>query len=295
MSETRVIKSFKPRVARQTSKASVLEPRARPFVKWVGGKGQLLPQLMRKMPSTYGKYFEPFAGGGALFFALKPKRGHLFDINEELINTYVVIRDRVQELLKELKKHRYDEEYFYEVRSWDREKSFSRLSPAKRAARFIYLNKTCFNGLYRVNSKGSFNVPFGDYKNPTIVDPGNLHRCAQALKGAVIEVESYLCVESRAKKGDFVYFDPPYAPLSATSNFTTYTAGGFDGSDQQRLRDLVVRLSKRGVFVMLSNSSAPLILEFYKNFTIELVDANRSINSRGQARGPVKEVLVTNF
>lgn len=295
MSEVRSNKSVRTRVPKQAAKAQPFDPRAKPFVKWVGGKGQLLPQLMRKLPTKYGRYFEPFIGGGALFFALAPKRAHLFDINEELINTYVVIRDRVEELIKELKKHKYDEEYFYEVRSWDRERSFAKLSPAKRAARFIYLNKTCFNGLYRVNSKGYFNVPFGDYKNPTILDQENLRRCSQALKGAAIEVASYLSVESRVRKGDFVYFDPPYAPLSATSNFTTYTAVGFEGSDQQQLRDLVVRLSKKGVFVMLSNSSAPLILDLYANFAIELVDANRSINSRGQARGPVKEVLVTNF
>lgn len=274
---------------------SASEERARPFVKWVGGKGQLVARLQNKMPDKYSRYFEPFLGGGALFFRLMPRKAFLSDINDELINTYEVVRDDVEGLIRELRKHRHDEEYFYQVRNWDRLEDYLEISPARRASRFIFLNKTCFNGLHRVNSKGFFNVPFGDYSNPSILDAANLRRCSAVLKGSIIRKASYLSVEASAKSGDFVYFDPPYAPLSATSSFTSYTSSGFSSADQEQLRDLCVRLDRKGVFFMLSNSSAPLILDLYNSFNLSLVDAKRSINSKGNGRGAVKEVIVTNY
>jgi DNA adenine methylase len=224
-----------------------------------------------------------------------PRKAFLSDINDELINTYEVVRDNVEGLIRELRKHRHDEEYFYQVRNWDRLEDYLELSPARRASRFIFLNKTCFNGLHRVNSKGFFNVPFGDYANPSILDAANLRRCSAVLKGSIIRKASYLSVEASAKSGDFVYFDPPYAPLSATSSFTSYTSSGFSSADQEQLRDLCVRLDRKGVFFMLSNSSAPLILDLYNSFNLSLVDAKRSINSKGNGRGAVKEVIVTNY
>lgn len=267
----------------------------RPFIKWVGGKGQLLHHLIKRAPPTYGRYFEPFLGGGALFFGLRPEDAFLSDTNGELINTYRVVRDSVEALIAELARHRYDEAHYYAVREWDRAADYSTRSPVTRAGRFIFLNKTGFNGLHRVNSKGQFNVPFGDYKNPTIVDAANLRRCSAALAGVEIDVAGYLAVEAKAKGGDFVYLDPPYAPLTATSNFTSYTAGGFDRADQERLRDLCLRLDKKGVHLMVSNSSAPLILDLYAQFRVELVDARRFVNARAAGRGAVKEVIVTNF
>jgi len=219
----------------------------------------------------------------------------LSDINDELINTYKVVRDDVEGLIRELSKHRHDEDYFYQVRNWDRLDDYRELPSAQRASRFIFLNKTCFNGLHRVNSKGFFNVPFGDYVNPPILDAANLRRCSVALKGSTIRKASYLSVERSAKIGDFVYLDPPYAPLSATSSFTSYTSAGFSSADQAQLRDFCVRLDRKGVFFMLSNSSAPLILDLYKSFNLSLIDARRSINSKGNGRGAVKEVIVTNY
>jgi len=219
----------------------------------------------------------------------------LSDVNAELINTYQVVRDSVEALIGELARHRYDEAHYYAVRAWDRASDYASLSPVARAARFIFLNKTGFNGLHRVNSQGHFNVPFGDYKNPTILDAANLRRCSAALTGVEIDVASYRAVEARAVAGDFVYFDPPYAPLSATSNFTSYTVGGFDRAEQESLRDLCVRLDKKGVHLMVSNSSAPLIADLYAQFRVEIVDARRFVNARATGRGAVKEVIVTNF
>ena len=273
----------------------VSEERARPFVKWVGGKGQLVTRLHDNMPLKYGCYFEPFLGGGALFFRLMPREAFLSDINDELINTYEVVRDNVEGLISELGQHRHDKEYFYEVRNWDRREDYLDMSAEKRASRFIFLNKTCFNGLHRVNSKGFFNVPFGAYTNPLILDAINLRRCSAVLKGCSIRRMSYLGVEECAKKGDFVYFDPPYAPLTATSSFTSYTSSGFSSADQEQLRDLCIRLDSKGILFMLSNSSAPLIFDLYKGFNLSLVDAKRSINSKGDGRGAVKEVIVTNY
>jgi DNA adenine methylase len=267
----------------------------RPFLKWVGGKSQLIPNLIHRLPQSFKNYIEPFTGGGALFFHLQPAHAILADINSELINAYLAIRDDVEGVIKELLIHKYEKDYFYEVRSWDRLETFSSLHRNKRAARLIYLNKTCFNGLYRVNSKGHFNVPFGKYTNPTITNSDNLRKCSQVLQGVELKCEEYRKVAESAKAGDLVYFDPPYMPLSSTSNFTAYTKNGFDEDAQSNLMELCKSLDKKGVYFMLSNSSAPLILDLYKNFYMDLIEANRSINSVGSSRGPVHEVIVRNF
>lgn len=269
--------------------------KAKPFLKWAGGKGQLLPELTKRVPSTFNRYFEPFIGGGALFFCLEPKNAYISDINSDLINAYQVVQTNVEALIRSLKKHYYCKDYFYDIRSVDRQKSYSRWGSVRKASRFIFLNKTCFNGLYRVNSKGHFNVPFGNYKNPKILDEPNLWACHAALQGVDIKVRSFDSVESESDFGDFVYFDPPYVPLNLTSNFTSYSKEGFDVDMQINLRDVCVSLNKKGVKFMLSNSSSPLVLDLYKDFNIELVNAARSINSVGKKRGKIKEVLVRNY
>ena len=268
---------------------------ARPFVKWAGGKTQLLPELLTRVPERFTRYFEPFVGGGALFFALTPERAVLSDVNPDLINAYNVVKSNLTELMRDLRRHIYCEEYYYKVRNVDRTSAYKRWSSVRRAGRLIFLNKTCYNGLYRVNSKGEFNTPFGDYKNPKILDRDNLLACSRELQRATIVLESFEGVLKRAKKGDFVYFDPPYAPLSATSNFTSYSKGGFDSVMQVALRDVCLKLDKKGIKFMVSNSSAPLILELYKMFKISFVTASRAINSKVAGRGEIEEVIVTNY
>jgi DNA adenine methylase len=237
-------------------------------------------------------------GGGALFFYLQPSDAVLIDINEELTNVYQVVRDEVEALIVDLKTHvsRHSKAYFYELRDRDRHRDFSTWSKVQRASRLIYLNKTCYNGLYRVNSKGYFNVPFGDYKNPTIVNGDNLRACSDVLQSAKILNQSFKEVESLAQKNDFIYFDPPYAPLSSTASFTSYSQFGFDKQMQIELRDLCDRLTDRKIKLMQSNSSAPLILELYgSKYGINFVDAARAINSKGDKRGKIKEAIVTNY
>ncbi len=241
--------------------AEIQKISCRPFIKWVGGKTQLLPQLLERCPDRFKRYHEPFIGGGAFYFALQPKRGWISDINAELINVYEVVRDNPKALIQELKKHRYEKDYFYAVRNIDRTEKYKTLSPVARGARLIFLNRCCFNGLYRVNSQGQFNTPFGRYRDPKIVDVPNLMACSVALAETTIKNESFLSVESRAKSGDFVYFDPPYVPLSSTANFTSYSDGGFDEQMQVELVELCKRLDKKGVQFMLSNSSAPFVLK----------------------------------
>lgn len=269
--------------------------RPKPFVKWAGGKTQLLPYLLERMPRKYDRYFEPFIGGGALFFKVTPRQGYISDINPELINAYQVIQLNVESLIEDLNKHIYDKNYYYKLRNVDRTPEFKNWSPVKKASRIIALNKSCFNGLYRVNSKGHFNVPFGRYKNPKLVDAVNLRECSKALKDTKIVLGSFNLIEQDVQKGDFVYFDPPYAPLNITSSFTSYSKEGFDNKMQENLRDICVALDCRQVKFMLSNSSTPLILELYKDFHLSFVDASRAINSRGDKRGKVKEVIVTNY
>ncbi|WP_036487122.1 DNA adenine methylase [Myxosarcina sp. GI1] len=268
---------------------------AKPFVKWVGGKTQLLPELTSRLPDNFERYFEAFIGGGALFFHLQPEQSTLIDINEELTNVYRVIKYKTDELITDLKQHIYEKDYYYQIRDVDRTEEYKFWSDVRRASRLIYLNKTCFNGLYRVNSKGEFNTPMGSYKNPKIVDATNLRACSQALQKAEIITGSFLKVEKLVTDRDFVYFDPPYAPLNATSNFTGYSQKGFDGEMQLSLRDLCDRLNDKGVRFMVSNSNAPLILDLYKDYKVEFVYATRAINSKGNKRGKIPEVIVTNY
>jgi DNA adenine methylase len=269
--------------------------KAKPFVKWVGGKTQLLPELTSRIPSNFSKYFEPFMGGGALFFHLQPEQSTLIDINEELTLAYRVIKYQTEELIADLKRHIYEKDYYYQIRNVDRTDEYKSWSDVQKASRLIYLNKSCFNGLYRVNSKGEFNTPIGRYKNPKIVDEVNLRACSQALQKAQIVTGSFLEVEEKVNSDDFVYFDPPYAPLNATSNFTGYSQYGFDLSMQSSLRTLCDRLDKSGVRFMVSNSNAPLIIDLYRDYKIELVYATRAINSKGHKRGKISEVIVTNY
>jgi DNA adenine methylase len=263
---------------------------ARPFVKWVGGKRQLLPHLSSHVPLVYGAYFEPFVGGGALYFSVRPALAVLSDNNERLIRTYKGIRDDVERVIRILQTYKFDRPFFAELRNADID---SAESDAEVAAWFIYLNKTGYNGLYRVNQKNRFNVPFGDYRNPNVCDAPTLRACSQALRCAEIVHGDFREVAERAKGGDFVYFDPPYVPLSVTSSFTSYTAGGFGMEEHRQLRDLALRLRSRGVHVLLSNSSATLVKELYADgFEMLEVKATRMVNSKATERGHITELLI---
>ncbi|MEZ4272849.1 MAG: DNA adenine methylase [Myxococcota bacterium] len=263
--------------------------RPKPFLKWAGGKTQLLPEILARFPTRFGRYFEPFVGGGAVFFALGPRRAVLTDINENLINTYKMIRDDLDGVIAALDKHRATEEHFYRVRA----QNPAALSPLQAAARTIYLNRTCFNGLYRVNAKGQFNVPYGRYERPNICNVANLQAVCLALRGVDLRVSDVVKATTGAKRGDLIYFDPPYDPVSPTASFTSYTAGRFGREDQARLARRFGELAAKGVHVVLSNADTPLICDLYKDFRIERVRARRAINSRADRRGPVSEVIIT--
>lgn len=266
------------------------------FVKWAGGKKQLIEQFKPFFPEKINRYIEPFVGGGAvLFYVLKtykPKEVFIFDINSELINTYEIIRDDVENLIKELKKLKqlHNKENYYKIRSED-PKLLSKLTSASR---FIYLNKTCFNGLYRVNSKGGFNVPIGSYKNPLICPEEDLREISKLLKNVKIINGSFEECLKYAKKNDFVYFDPPYYPLKKSS-FTTYTKDNFLEDEQKQLRELFEKLGKKGCKVMLSNSDAKFIRDLYKDYNVSFVKATRMINCDATKRGKINEVVVTNY
>ena len=272
---------------------------AKPFVKWAGGKRALLEILCASLPQNFNAYFEPFLGGGALFFELankgllQGKKVYLNDKNAELINAYLAIQKEPQKLLNELNlmQKAHSKEHFYSIRALDREVKFSTLSPIFRAARFIYLNKTCFNGLCRYNAKGQFNTPFGAYKNPKIYDEMLILNAHYALQDAVILNEDFEFVRDLTKKGDFVYFDPPYFPLNSTSNFTSYTQN-FLENEQIRLYALFCDLNSRGVKLLQSNSSTDFIKNLYKNFQIQAIQAKRAINCKGDKRGTVSELIL---
>jgi len=270
---------------------------AQPFLKWAGGKRQLLPEIRKYVPKKFNTYYEPFVGAGAVLFDIQPKKAVINDINLELINTYKVIKDNVDELIEDLKKHKNEKDYFYEIRDLDRKEEFKELSLVERSSRIIYLNKTCFNGLFRVNSQGQFNVPFGKYKNPQIVNEIVLRAVHNYLNSNDVTIlnEDFETVVANAKKGDFIYFDPPYDPVSDTSSFTGYSLDGFNKDDQIRLRDTFVELDKKGCKVLLSNSATDFIKDIYKDFHIEIVSASRNINSVASKRGKIDEVLVMNY
>lgn len=262
-----------------------------PFLKWVGGKRQLIPAMEVMLPERFSRYFEPFVGGGALFFHLKPRFAVLADINHELVDCYRAVRDCVDEVLQDLRQHRHDEDYYYAVR----EQRPQDLELHRRASRTIFLNRTGFNGLYRVNRSGKFNVPFGRYSNPVLCDEDNLRACSQQLGAAHIDTLPFDEVEEMAGPGDLVYFDPPYVPASATANFTAYAADGFHLRDQERLAEMVKRMGGRGVNVMVSNSDTPLTRELYEGLHLHRVMARRNINSDTKGRGAVPELLATTY
>lgn len=270
-----------------------------PVVKWVGGKRQLLPEIERLSPKkgTYARYYEPFIGGGATLFHFQPSKATINDYNEELINVYSTIKNDVDSLIKDLKKHDNSEEYFYYIREQDRTKEYKNWSNIEKASRFIYLNKTCYNGLYRVNSQGFFNSPYGKYKNPTVVNEFVLRHVSNYFNKNDIKLVSGDFEEALKgiRKSSFVYFDPPYAPLNDTSNFTGYTLGGFDEKEQIRLKKLCDKLNDKGIKFLLSNSNVPFIRDLYKDYNINIVSAKRSVNSQADKRGLVEEVLIRNY
>jgi len=267
--------------------------KTRPFIKWAGGKGHLLPYFSPFFPSMEkgSRYFEPFIGSAAVFFSLQPPHALLSDSNAELIQLYQVVQQDVENLILALQKHDNKKEYYYQVRALDP----ATLPPVERAARLIFLNKTCYNGLYRVNRKGQFNVPFGRYRNPPICDPDGLRAASLALQSAELRMADFEEAVSTARGLDFIYFDPPYQPISKTSSFTGYTAGKFDDAEQKRLAAVFRDLHQRGCYVMLSNSNAPLVRELYADFQITEIKANRAINSRPDGRGKITECLITNY
>ncbi|HHK6338563.1 TPA: DNA adenine methylase, partial [Streptococcus pneumoniae] len=270
-----------------------------PFTKWTGGKRQLLPVIRELIPKTYNRYFEPFVGGGALFFDLAPKDAVINDFNAELINCYQQIKDNPQELIEILKVHQEynSKEYYLDLRSADRDERIDMMSEVQRAARILYMLRVNFNGLYRVNSKNQFNVPYGRYKNPKIVDEELISAISVYINNNQLEIKvgDFEKAIVDVRTGDFVYFDPPYIPLSETSAFTSYTHEGFSFADQVRLRDAFKRLSDTGAYVMLSNSSSALVEELYKDFNIHYVEATRTNGAKSSSRGKISEIIVTNY
>jgi len=257
--------------------------RPHPFLKWAGGKRQLISQMDNFFPKNYNKYIEPFIGGGAVFFHLLPENSIISDNNPDLINCYNVIKEDVEGLIKSLKKHKYEKDYYYETRALDRDqKKYAELSDVEKASRSIYLNKTGYNGLYRVNSKGLFNVPFGRHKNPKICDEENLRNVSQVLKKVKIYLGSFEICLDFAEKDDFIYLDPPYFPLSDTALFTSYTKKSFDKSSQINLFEMFKELNRRECYIMLSNSYSEFILDLYKDFKIITLKAKRNINSNSK-------------
>jgi len=269
----------------------------RPFLKWAGGKTQLVDKIIERLPFRFENYHEPFLGGGALFFKLcrerRFKHAVISDLNSELIDVYCAIRDCLDDVVEKLTSYPHDEVFYYELRA----KRPADLSLPERAARMIYLNKTGYNGLYRVNRAGQFNVPFGRYDNPNFLDADNLKAVSNSLKGVEIENATFETVLDHARAGDLVYFDPPYVPVSRTANFTSYQANGFSLDDQIRLRDVCIELTNRKIHVILSNSGTETVRELFKSFMFcqSEVLASRAINCLGNRRGKTRELIVTNY
>ena len=269
-----------------------------PILKWVGGKRQLLSEIIPLIDESCDNYVEPFIGGGAVLFRLQPKKAIINDYNTELINVYRTVRDDLDGLVALLKKHeKYNSsDYYYEVRALDRTPDFDKMSNSEKAARIIYLNKTCYNGLYRVNSLGQFNSPYGKYKNPNIVNEVVLRAISKYLNGNEISIRSgdYKDVLNDIEKNSFVYLDPPYMPISSSSSFTGYTEGGFGYDKQVELKEECDKLNSKGVHFLQSNSDCEEIRELYKAYIIKIVKANRAINSDAKKRGQINEVLIYN-
>lgn len=269
----------------------------RPFLKWAGGKRQLLPVITANLPKEYNVYYEPFIGAGALLFYLQPKKAVINDINSELINCYKVIKDSLSELIEDLKTHENEENYYYAIRDWDRNKDYKYKTPVQRASRIIFLNKTCYNGLFRVNSQCQFNVPFGRYKNPKILEDDILKVVSQYLNENQVEIQNLDFQEAvkDAKRGDFIYFDPPYDPVSDSANFTGYNVNGFSKDEQRRLKRIFDELNCRGCYVLLSNAYTDFIVDLYSDYNQTKISAIRAINSNSRKRGKVDEILVKNY
>ncbi|VVB83893.1 D12 class N6 adenine-specific DNA methyltransferase [uncultured archaeon] len=267
------------------------------FIKWAGGKKQLLEQFKQFFPDKIENYYESFVGGGTIgFYLLKThpeiKKIYLSDINKELVTTYKVVKNDINNLINLLKqyKEKHNKEFYYKIRSQE----VNKLSELQIATRFIYLNKTCFNGLYRVNSKGQFNVPIGDYKNPTICQEEDLREISKLLQKDDISVKQFYDAVKKAKKGDFIYFDPPYYPLNRSS-FTKYTKEQFLEKEQEKLAEVFKDLDKRGCKVMLSNSDTEFIKNLYRGYYISVVKATRMINCNATKRGKINEIVITNY
>lgn len=287
------IKRFANVQTKELTEPPAEKGKATPFLKWVGGKRSIIGELTSRLPKDFKAYWEPFVGGGALFFEMGKdiSDAHLSDLNIELVITYNVVKKHPEQLIKALRKHaeKHSKEYYYKIRA-----KHEQTDAVARAARLIYLNRTCFNGLYRTNKKGEFNVPMGRYKNPDIIRENVIRSCSKALQHATVTLGDFTSIQP--KKGDFVYFDPPYHPINGTS-FTSYTGDDFNEKDQERLRDFLLTLHKKGVKVMLSNSNTPFILNLYKNkvFKVHEVSAPRNVNCKADKRSHAKEVLITNY
>jgi DNA adenine methylase len=279
--------------------AKVVETAAlAPLLKWVGGKRQLIREIDRYLPQEFTTYYEPFVGGGAVLFHLHPSKAVINDSNEELINVYRVVRDSPDDLIVDLRNHRNEKEYFYEIRSIDRDPlRYKALSKVERASRIIFLNRACFNGLFRVNQAGEYNTPFGRYKNPDFVNEKTLRAVSSYLNKNSVKIlnGSYKKALRGIRKGSLVYFDPPYDPLSESSSFTGYTRGGFGKIEQEELKECCDLLHGKGVKFLLSNSATAFIKDLYRNYDVSIIEARRAINSKAHKRGPVSEVLVKNY
>jgi len=271
---------------------------AQPFLKWVGGKSQLLTQFDQFFPTKIGRYVEPFVGGGAVFFHLKHRfpsmKAFLRDNNDELINTYVAVRDYPTDLMRRLDRHLTEfladrENYYYQVRS---RHHLQKDEVVERASRMIFLNKTCFNGLWRVNSRGEFNVPIGSHKNPALYDKENILAASRALEGVHLDTKDFRDTLDETRQGEFVYVDPPYFPVSPTASFTSYTKDDFGAEEQRELAALFAAAAERGVHLMLSNSDANFIRKLYQRFSVFTVRARRMVNCDGTKRGEVNEIVV---
>lgn len=265
----------------------------RGFLKWAGGKKALVPHLATYLPTKIGTYVEPFSGGAALFFALREReikweRAILCDVNADLIGCYTTVRDQVDDLIDALKSYRYESDFFYEVRAIDP----TTLAPVDRAARTVFLNRTCYNGLWRVNSRGQFNVPFGRYRDPKICNEPALRSASEQLKGVELVLGDFARVTRSLGVKDFAYFDPPYVPVSQTASFTSYTKDGFGPAEQTRLVKEFARLSEKGVRAVLSNADTEGTRELYANFSFASVGVRRAINASAKKRGPSPELIV---
>lgn len=265
--------------------------KGQPFLKWAGGKTQLLNELVSKTPKSFNVYFEPFLGSGALYFALSPQHAVISDINDDLINAFNIVRDHPEELISQLSTLEISKEHYYEIRA----QSVDDLSPIDRAARLIYLNRTCFNGLYRVNKSGQFNVPYAYYKNPDVIQAPKIIADSNLLQGAEILHASFENVLKEARGGDFIYLDPPYFPLGGYSDFKRYNKEFFYKEDHERLAQMYNELNDKGCYVMLSNSDTPFTRELYNDWRIETVYAKRMINCDATKRGEIAEIIVTNY